>query len=280
MTFKNLIYLGVTLLFISSCGSKVEQGVTESGFNYFHYVKNGGDLPQEGDQVRFYERVLLGQDSVLMEQERTVQLPPRDQVTGPAPNYELLFKLSAGDSAAVYMTGDNMEKFGLQKSDTLFYHIGFKEIVKTKAELDAEMEESQQAMVAIESMVNKTLNDYKSGALNANLITTESGLKYIIHDQGSGEPVLAGKSAEVHYYGMLVSEGTMFDNSYSRGQPLNFTVGTGQVIPGWDEGLQLLKVGSKATFFIPSDLAYGPNGNQGIPGNAELLFYVEVVGAE
>lgn len=280
MTFKNLIYLSVIVLFFSSCGSKVEQGVTESGFNYFHYVNNGGDLPQEGDQVRFYERVLLGQDSVLMEQERTVQLPPRDQVTGPAPNYELLFKLSAGDSAAVYMTGDEMEKFGLQKGDTLFYHIGFKEIVKTKAELDAEMEESKQAMVAIESMVNTTLSDYKSGALNANLITTESGLKYIIHDQGSGEPVLAGKSAEVHYYGMLVSEGTMFDNSYSRGQPLSFTVGTGQVIPGWDEGLQLLKVGSKATFFIPSDLAYGPNGNQGIPGNAELLFYVDVVGAE
>lgn len=280
MTFKNLIYLSVTVLFFSACGSKVEQGVTESGFNYFHYVNNGGDLPQEGDQVRFYERVLLGQDSVLMEQERTVQLPPRDQVPGPAPNYELLFKLSAGDSAAVYMTGDEMEKFGLQKGDTLFYHIGFKEIVKTKAELDAEMEESQQAMGAIESMVNTTLEDYKSGALNANLITTESGLKYIIHDQGSGEPVLAGKSAEVHYYGMLVSDGTMFDNSYSRGQPLMFTVGTGQVIPGWDEGLQLLKVGSKATFFIPSDLAYGPTGNQGIPGNAELLFYVEVVGAE
>jgi peptidyl-prolyl cis-trans isomerase A (cyclophilin A) len=81
----------------------------------------------------------------------------------------------------------------------------------------------------------------------------------------------------VHYKGQLLN-GQVFDSSYQRNEPIAFTLGIGQVIPGWDEGIQLLKVGDKARFVIPSDLAYGSRGAGGvIPPNATLIFDVELV---
>jgi FKBP-type peptidyl-prolyl cis-trans isomerase len=84
----------------------------------------------------------------------------------------------------------------------------------------------------------------------------------------------------VHYKGQLV-DGTVFDSSYKRNQPIEFPIGTGQVIPGWDEGIALLKVGDKARFVIPSELAYGNQGAGGvIPPGATLIFDVELVGIQ
>ena len=80
---------------------------------------------------------------------------------------------------------------------------------------------------------------------------------------------------QAQYYGTL-TDGSMFDNSFQRGTPFRFAVGTGQVIKGWDEGFALLPEGSKATFFIPASLGYGASDRPKIPGNSELVFYVEV----
>ena len=82
---------------------------------------------------------------------------------------------------------------------------------------------------------------------------------------------------KVHYEGMLL-DGAVFDSSFKRNQPIDFTLGVGQVIKGWDEGISLLSVGEKATFIIPSDLAYGKSGAGGvIPPNATLIFDVELM---
>ena len=106
---------------------------------------------------------------------------------------------------------------------------------------------------------------------------TESGLRYKINQEGAGEQASAGKKVSVHYKGELL-DGTVFDSSYKRQQPIDFVLGQGQVIPGWDEGVSLLKVGDKARFLIPSDLAYGSRGAGGvIPPDAALLFDVELV---
>ena len=106
---------------------------------------------------------------------------------------------------------------------------------------------------------------------------TESGLRYKIIQEGAGEQASAGKKVSVHYKGELL-DGTVFDSSYKRQQPIDFVLGQGQVIPGWDEGVSLLKVGDKARFLIPSDLAYGSRGAGGvIPPDAALLFDVELV---
>jgi peptidyl-prolyl cis-trans isomerase A (cyclophilin A) len=107
---------------------------------------------------------------------------------------------------------------------------------------------------------------------------TESGLRYQIIQEGTGKQPTKGDMVSVHYKGQLL-DGTVFDSSYKRKQPIDFAIGVGQVIAGWDEGIQLLKVGEKARMVIPSDLAYGSSGAGGvIPPNAPLIFDVELVG--
>ncbi len=106
---------------------------------------------------------------------------------------------------------------------------------------------------------------------------TPSGLRYKILQQGEGKKATKGATVSVHYKGQLL-DGTVFDSSYKRKQPIDFAIGVGQVIPGWDEGIQLLQVGDKARLVIPSNLAYGANGAGGvIPPNATLIFDVELM---
>lgn len=111
-------------------------------------------------------------------------------------------------------------------------------------------------------------------------VTTESGLKYIDVKVGTGESPKAGSMVNVHYTGWL-TDGKKFDSSVDRGKPLQFPIGTGRVIRGWDEGVMTMKVGGKRRLIIPPQLAYGPQGAGGvIPPNATLIFDVELLGFE
>ncbi|SDB22922.1 Peptidyl-prolyl cis-trans isomerase (rotamase)-cyclophilin family [Flavobacteriaceae bacterium MAR_2010_188] len=113
--------------------------------------------------------------------------------------------------------------------------------------------------------------------LAAGFEETESGLRYKIIQKGNGKSAEKGKTVSVHYKGQL-ADGTVFDSSYKRNQPLDFKVGVGQVIAGWDEGICLLNVGDKARLVIPSDLGYGSQGAGGvIPADATLVFDVELM---
>ena len=114
-------------------------------------------------------------------------------------------------------------------------------------------------------------------AASAGFEKTASGLRYKIIQEGKGKKATKGDMVSVHYKGQLL-DGTVFDSSYKRKEPIDFTIGVGQVISGWDEGIQLLKVGDKARLVIPSNLAYGSQGAGGvIPPDAPLLFDVELV---
>ncbi len=113
--------------------------------------------------------------------------------------------------------------------------------------------------------------------LAAGFDKTDSGLHYKIFQNGDGANAEKGKTVSVHYKGSL-TDGTVFDSSYKRNQPIDFPLGMGHVIPGWDEGIALLKVGDKARFVIPPYLGYGETGAGGvIPPNATLIFDVELV---
>ena len=110
--------------------------------------------------------------------------------------------------------------------------------------------------------------------------TTASGLQYITVKEGTGAQPQVGQQVFVHYTGYLL-DGSIFDSSVERGQPLPFPLGQGRVIKGWDEGVALLKVGGKARLIIPSDLAYGDKGYPNlIPPKATLTFDVELVGIQ
>ena len=109
---------------------------------------------------------------------------------------------------------------------------------------------------------------------------TSSGLLYKFEKENNSHKPSNGNKVKVHYKGMLL-DGTVFDSSFKRNQPIEFTLGIGQVIKGWDEGISLLGIGDKASFIIPSDLAYGASGAGGIiPPNATLVFEVELISAE
>ena len=126
----------------------------------------------------------------------------------------------------------------------------------------------------------KAAMDAELDKLAAGFDKTESGLRYQIIQKGDGAKATKGKGVSVHYKGQL-ADGTVFDSSYKRNQPLDFTVGVGQVISGWDEGIMLLNVGDKARFVIPSNLAYGERGAGGvIPPGATLIFDVELMGVK
>ncbi len=108
-----------------------------------------------------------------------------------------------------------------------------------------------------------------------NVITTASGLQYMVEKEGTGAQPAATDEVTVHYTGKLL-DGTVFDSSVSRGEPATFPLN--RVIPGWTEGVQLMKEGGKYTFFIPSDLAYGPQGvPNAIPPHSTLIFDVELI---
>jgi peptidylprolyl isomerase len=112
----------------------------------------------------------------------------------------------------------------------------------------------------------------------ADEVTTGSGLKYVDEVVGSGDSPSKGKKVKVHYTGRL-TDGKKFDSSVDRGQPFEFTIGVGQVIQGWDEGVMSMKVGGKRQLRIPASLGYGARGAGGaIPPNADLIFDVELLG--
>lgn len=123
----------------------------------------------------------------------------------------------------------------------------------------------------------KAESEAKMEQLAAGFDKTESGLRYKMIQKGEGKRAEAGKTVSVHYEGSL-ENGKVFDSSYPRKKPIEFKLGIGQVIEGWDEGIALLQVGDKARFVIPSDLGYGPAGAGGvIPPNATLIFDVELM---
>jgi peptidyl-prolyl cis-trans isomerase A (cyclophilin A) len=157
-------------------------------------------------------------------------------------------------SVRILRTGELAKKFDAQKV-----------FVKEKARLDRiDIEKEAEEKARIEELTSKA-------------IKTESGLMYIINQVGQGERPKTGETVKVHYTGTLI-DGTEFDSSVRRGVPIEFPLGVGRVIKGWDEGISLLSSGGKATLIIPSHLAYGQQGAGGvIPPNATLKFEVELI---
>jgi FKBP-type peptidyl-prolyl cis-trans isomerase FklB len=140
-----------------------------------------------------------------------------------------------------------------------------------------EMEKKQQAESQKMAEVNQKAGEafLAENAKRPEVKTTVTGLQYEILTDGNGAQPTANDQVEVHYTGKLI-DGTVFDSSVERGVPATF--GVTQVIPGWVEALQLMKAGSKWRLYIPSNLAYGPNGAGGVIGpNATLIFDVELL---
>jgi FKBP-type peptidyl-prolyl cis-trans isomerase len=147
------------------------------------------------------------------------------------------------------------------------------EMLAWQSRMEAEQQASQEALATANAGAAVTF--FAENGAREGVTTTESGLQYEVLEAGDGASPAAADQVTVHYRGTLL-DGTQFDSSYDRGQPVTF--GLGQVIPGWTEGLQLMSVGSKYKLFIPSELGYGAAGAGGTIGpNAALVFEVELL---
>ena len=154
----------------------------------------------------------------------------------------------------------------------------------TNAEYEEQMRKLQQLLQEVENKKNADSEAimaaekkfFEENGKKQGMITTKSGLQYQVLAEGSGEKPGAHDTVKVHYEGRLPN-GTVFDSSIARGEPIEFPVD--QVIPGWTEALQLMKVGAKYRLFIPSRLGYGAHGaGNAIPPHSSLIFEVELLG--
>ena len=199
--------------------------------------------------------------------------------------------LSKGDSAVVRISmdtiiaanpGQKLPPF-IQKGKKITFEVSVADIKsgeEFKKEMEEKNKEAQAGMAKQGETDDKLIQDYLK-ANNIKAEKTASGLYYTITKAGDGANVAKGQKASVNYTGKLLN-GKMFDSNVdpSKGhvQPFEFAVGAGQVIPGWDEGLALMKKGTQATLFIPSQLGYGPRGmGADIKPNSVLIFDIEVL---
>ncbi len=182
-------------------------------------------------------------------------------------NHTVFGKVTEGqDIVDAIAQGDEIETLEIVRQGTEAENFNAVEAFRT-------FEGAREKRIAAEREAAKAELD----KLAAGFEETKSGLRYQIIQKGNGKAAEAGKMVSVHYKGQL-ADGTVFDSSYKRNAPLDFQVGVGQVIPGWDEGICLLNVGDKARLVIPSDLGYGSAGAGGvIPPNATLVFDVELM---
>lgn len=290
MNARFLIFMFISSLVIYSC--KDGGNKTVSGYDFRYITKGSGETPKTGESVFFTLKIKDDKGEILQEIGEGPNMPvmqiPETFPTGMDANpvLELLSMVKVGDVVVLTMPIDSMPNppANVQGMKYIEYELDIKNI-KNKEEYEAyltdmqkemeiEREASRAKIPVIEELVANSLKDYKAGTLETK--STESGLKYYIIENGTGDNAVAGKTVKVQYYGSLI-DGTRFDDSFNRGQAFEFKLGTGQVIPGWDEGLALLNKGSKAILFIPGNLAYGEQGSPPvIPANAELAFYVEL----
>ena len=171
---------------------------------------------------------------------------------------------------------------GLDSINSFYISKGFQDVFENK-DLAINIEESNKIIgeyfnkkqdaknerLAIDSKIFLEQNKQKDG-----VITTESGLQYLILSEGKGNNPTLNDNVTVHYHGTLI-DGTIFDSSVDRKQPATFPLNG--VIPGWQEALQMMSVGSKWKIFIPSELAYGESGAGAIGPNSTLIFEVELL---
>lgn len=153
------------------------------------------------------------------------------------------------------------------------------QVAKTLADFQRDLQQKQLEEVQKVGAENKKtgMTFLEANKNKEGVVTLESGLQYKVLTEGKGPQPGSTDVVKVHYTGSLIN-GSVFDSSIDRGQPVTFPVNG--VIAGWTEALQLMPTGSKWQLFIPSDLAYGPNGNRSIGPNETLLFDVELLGIE
>ena len=289
---KTILLTAAALLTLGACKNNSKfPGYDETSGAYFKMEKASDNKTaiNKGDVVFMRYDILTDKDSLLFNY-RTMSQPGRPLAVRIGESaykgdmFEMMLKMHTGDSVSFAIRVDSIFKKSyhqpipkyLDSTGYIVYHIKVDSVYNSQKVEDIEKKQKaaqeaflEKAKNGEDSLIRKYIADNK--------ITekpTESGLYIVIKQNGKGPKAKVGETAEVKYKGMFTN-GQVFDESKDKAYPVG--VGMKQVIAAWDEALQTMGVGTKALIVAPSALAYGPNGNQGIPPYSPLVFEMEVV---
>ena len=286
MSLKHFGKAALIVAVMAACGKNRMQ-VTDNGLKYqIHEQADGTRKAKVGDIMTLHLTLMNNKDSVLRDTHKEgapfqmlLQVPPFKG------SYEEgLTMLGKGDSAVFYVSADSLFTKAMQPLPpgvAKGTDIGIA-VKVLNVQSEEEYKKTQAADFEKQKGVDdKVIQDYlaKNG-LTDKAKKTDNGVYYVVTKPGNGPAPKPGDVAVVHYTGKTL-DGKVFDSSRTNpqagGKPAEFQLGVGMVIPGWEEGLMQMHKGEEATLIIPSTLAYGSRGNQGIAPNAVLLFDIELM---
>jgi peptidylprolyl isomerase len=257
----------------TGCSNDSEIKTTESGLKYFDKIVGEGKDAKVGDLISIHFKGWVIVDSTNLFSDWTEDSTRLPHMIGDSYRQEQVIKFVLGEGAFIRGTDEgivgmkpNGKRMIVIPSELAYGEKGIGP-VPPNADLKVFIE-----LLDVQDPVVTELWDVDQTKLK----TSESGLKYLIIEEGEGDNATDGNVVTVHYTGFL-EDGTKFDSSIERDEPFSFVIGNKQVIAGWDEGIRLLKKGGKARFVIPPSLGYGEITAGKIPPNSTLLFDVELL---
>jgi FKBP-type peptidyl-prolyl cis-trans isomerase FkpA len=280
--FRNVFFGLATALFLIGCNSKDEFKTTADGVQY-KVVEEGNGVKVDSGKVA---EILISQyletaDSIYQEMKFPGAQGAEIQNPSQNPMLKAFMLGKVGDSLTIKIpnTGQlrKMTPPNLPDSAWLRMEIRILSVEEKETYEARKKKEMEEKILTQESDDDTAIQAYMKANGIENAQKTESGLYYVITEEGNGEKPEVGGEVEVHYTGTLL-DGTKFDSSVDRDQTFKFPLGMGRVIPGWDEGIALLSKGSKGVLLIPSHLGYGARGGGAkIPPFTPLKFDVELI---
>lgn len=279
------------LVVIEAQNTPVKAKLTVSGQEFEYLRKGNGPKGKIGDYIKF-GILVAGDNGQVFADRRKEPNFGLDKIvavdSNVMPVVEMVYSLAVGDSVRMIMPiGEENKIPGHEDIKSIVYTINVVDIMDeakmqtikaAESEKQAKLMESGKVREAeVKLVVDDLLKKYKAGELKKDIVQTASGLEYFVVNKAKGTKVQNGEMISVDYYGALISDASSFDNSFGRGQKIQFTAGAGQMIKGWDEAMLLLNHGDIAILFIPYQLAYGETGRPPvIPEKANLSFYIEI----
>lgn len=300
MRYYFIILPIVVLLTVVACGQEEKFEYTPGGYPFKYHINKEGESPKPGEFIHF-RLYIRNQDSIVHStQKNQMGTDVKEYVTAPfilhktaqgkaVPQMDAFSIMSPGDSITLYYRLDTLDRKPdkFENSDYMYYDLVLVDVLSKDEHNGNYIEQERKKIIKrkavrarepeVAQLVNETVTAYKKGELNEKITTTASGLKYIIVKEGEGEFVRSANYVDANYYGTLMN-GEPFESSFTIGDPVEILIGQRKVIPGLEELFKYTNKNTTIIAFIPSELAYGDKESGPIPANADIVFYVEVVG--
>lgn len=297
---KNVLLMAAAAMLFSGVMSSCKEKnlypgyeVSETGLNYKFYVENEGEKPALGDILEVVFSCNVNDTTEIIPVMPNLFRLEEPLFAGDL--FEGMAMMHKGDSASFIVDIDSafVKFFGQPSLPSEFVPT---DVMKFEVKLNDFYSESiykekvaEEARKVLEARIDNMKTSYPEQTVNAAqqlqdyftangivAMPTQSGLVYVMTEEGNGEKPVDGQNVKVHYTGRLL-DGTVFDSSVERGEPIEFPLGVGYVIPGWDEGIKLMSKGEKGVLYIPYYLAYGERDMGKIAPFSNLIFEVELV---